>query len=306
MTKRPEEAIDIATSTSVDTDTGGLDERQNPRQRFIRRFRQQPVGLAALGILILVVFAAVAAPILAPFDPDLVGVGGPLDGPSGSSWLGTDDIGRDILSRVLYATQLSLLAAVEATGIAVVIGLPLGLLSGFFRGWFDAVIMRVNDTMMAIPALILALAIVGILGPSLTNAMVAIGVVFSPRILRVTRAATLGVAEEPYVEAARSIGTSRFRIIVSHVLPNILSPLVVQITLTLGLAVLAEASLSFLGLGAQPPDASLGSMVNRAFSYLREAPVYVIAPGLVVMILVLAFNLVGDAVRDSIGRETRR
>lgn len=306
MMNHEEELSDTSPTGEAAVEAEGLGESQTPRQRFIRRFRQQPVGMIALGILILVVFAAIAAPILSPFDPDQVGVGDPLEGPSGTNWLGTDDIGRDILSRILYATQLSLIAAVEATGIAVVVGLPLGLLSGFFRGWFDAVIMRINDTMMSVPALILALAIVGILGPSLTNAMVAIGVVFAPRILRVTRAATLSIAQEPYVEAARSIGTSRFRIIRSHVLPNTLSPLVVQITLTLGLAVLAEASLSFLGLGAQPPDASLGSMVSRAFSYLQEAPVYVLAPGLVVMILVLGFNLVGDAVRDSIGREIRR
>lgn len=278
---------------------------QTPRQRFIRRFRQQPVGLVALAILVAIVLAAIAASVLAPYDPNAVGVGQPLEAPSGTHWLGTDDIGRDVLSRVLFATRLSLLAAAEAVTIAVVIGLPLGLLSGFLGGWVDLVIMRVNDALMAIPALILALAIVGILGPSLTNAMVAIGIVYAPRILRVTRATTLSVVEEPYVEASRSIGTKRRRIVTSHVLPNILSPLVVQVTLTTGLAVLAEAALSFLGLGAQVPAASLGSMVSRAFSYLRVSPLYVIAPGLVVMIMVLALNLLGDAVRDSIGREVR-
>lgn len=278
---------------------------QTPRQRFIRRFRQQTVGLVALGTLIMIVAAAILAPLLAPFDPNAVGVGAPLEGPSGTHWLGTDDIGRDVLSRVLFATRLSLLASAQAVSIAVVIGLPLGLISGFVGGWVDMLIMRINDALMAIPALILALAIIGILGPSLTNAMVAIGIVYAPRILRVTRATTLSVVQEPYVEASRSIGTKSRRIIISHVLPNILSPLAVQLTLTAGLAVLAEAALSFLGLGAQVPEASLGSMVNRAFSYLRDAPLYVIAPGFVVMILVLSLNLLGDAVRDSIGREVR-
>ena len=278
---------------------------QTPRQRFIRRFRQQRVGLVALGILVTIVLAAILAPLLAPYDPNAVGVGKPLESASLSHWLGTDDIGRDVLSRVLFATRLSLVAATQAVSIAVVLGLPLGLISGFVGGWVDMVIMRVNDALMAIPALILALAIVGILGPSLTNAMVAIGIVYAPRILRVTRATTLSVVQEPYVEASRSIGTKSHRIVTSHVLPNILSPLAVQVTLTTGLAVLAEAALSFLGLGAQVPDASLGSMVNRAFSYLRDAPLYVIAPGFVVMIMVLSLNLLGDAVRDSIGREVR-
>ena len=278
----------------------------SPRKRFIRRFGSQPVGVVALIILVLIVMAAILAPLITPYDPNEVGVGEPLESPSGAHWLGTDDVGRDTLSRVLFAIRLSLVAALEATAIALVLGLPLGLISGYFGGWVDSIIMRVNDTFMAIPALILALAIVGILGPSLTNAMIAIGIVYAPRILRVVRASTLSVTEETFVEAARSIGTSRTRIMKSHILPNILSPLIVQTTLTLGLAVLAEASLSFLGLGAQIPQASLGSMVNRAFSYLSVAPVYVLAPGLLVMIIVLCFNLLGDAIRDSIGREIRR
>lgn len=278
----------------------------NPRRRFLRRFRGQPVGIVALALLVIIVLAAILAPLIAPYDPNAVGVGEPLAAPSGSHWLGTDDVGRDTLSRVIFAIRLSLVAAVEATGIALVIGLPFGLAAGFFGGWTDSIIMRLNDTFMAIPALILALAIVGILGPSLTNAMIAIGIVYAPRILRVVRASTLSVREETFVEAARSIGTRPPKIIARHVLPNIMSPLIVQTTLTLGLAVLAEASLSFLGLGAQIPQASLGSMVNRAFSYLSVAPVYVLAPGILVMIIVLCFNLLGDAIRDSIGREIRR
>lgn len=299
---------DEPVSTSIDPQPGPRRTvpGDTPRRRFLRRFKSQPVGLAALIILGIIVLSAVLAPLITPYDPNEVGVGEPLESPSGAYWLGTDDVGRDILSRVLFAIRLSLIAALEATAIALVLGLPLGLMAGYFGGWVDSIIMRLNDTFMAIPALILALAIVGILGPSLTNAMIAIGIVYAPRILRVVRAATLSVTEETFVEAARSIGTSRTRIMASHVLPNILSPLIVQTTLTLGLAVLAEASLSFLGLGAQIPQASLGSMVNRAFSYLPVAPVYVLAPGLLVMIIVLCFNLLGDAIRDSIGREIRK
>ena len=290
----------------TDPERAVIADIDNPRRRFIRRFRSQVVGVVSLIILVLIVLAAILAPWITPYGPEEVGVGDPLESPSGAHWLGTDDVGRDVLSRVLFAIRLSLIAGLEATAIALVIGVPLGLLAGYFGGWVDSIIMRLNDTFMAIPALILALAIVGILGPSLTNAMIAIGIVFTPRILRVVRASTLSVTEETFVEAARSIGTSRFRIMRSHILPNILSPLIVQATLSLGLAVLAEASLSFLGLGAQIPQASLGSMVNRAFSYLPVAPVYVLAPGLLIMIIVLCFNLLGDAIRDSIGREIRR
>src|SRR5690606_32136851 len=188
---------------------------------------------------------------------------------------------------------------------ALLLGLPLGLVSGYFGGRVDNVIMRVNDALMSFPALILAVVIVGLLGPSLTNAMLAIGLVYAPRIMRVVRGSALSVREEVYVTSARATGCGPLRIIGRHILPNILSPLVVQTTIMLGLAILAEASLSFLGLGVQPPTASWGSILGRAFPYLNTTPVTVLAAGLTISVAVLAFNLLGDAFRDSLGRERR-
>jgi peptide/nickel transport system permease protein len=272
---------------------------------FLRRFRRNRVGMVSLAVLVGLVGVAVLAPLLAPYDPDQGELARALEGPSADYWLGTDDLGRDILSRLIHASRVSLSAATLAIGVAVLIGLPLGLVSGYRGGWVDNVIMRVNDALMSFPALILAVVIVGLLGPSLTNAMLAIGLVYAPRIMRVVRGSALSVREEVYVTSARATGCGPVRIIGRHVLPNILSPLVVQTTIMLGLAILAEAGLSFLGLGVQPPTASWGSILGRAFPYMNTTPVTVIAAGLTISVAVLAFNLLGDAFRDSLGRERR-
>lgn len=272
---------------------------------FWRRFRRDKVALVGAGFLLFIVFLAVFGPTIAPKSPYTSVLSDALQGPSREYWLGTDDLGRDIFSRMIVATRVSIVAGVQAVAISVVLGLPLGLLSGYAGGWVDNVIMRVNDAIMSFPALILAVVIVGFLGPSVTNAMFAIGIVFAPRVMRVVRGSTLSVREEVYVKSAKAIGCGHLRIVTRHVLPNILSPLVVQVTLMLGIAILAEAALSFLGLGVQPPEPSWGGMLGRAFPYISTTPWAVVAPGMMILLTVLSFNLAGDGFRDSLGREKR-
>jgi ABC-type dipeptide/oligopeptide/nickel transport system permease subunit len=295
------------------TATASLDAReaisapeQSARARFLRRFRRQVPALIALGYLVLVVLSALCAPLLATHDPLQQNLSGVLQPPGGGHVLGTDDLGRDVFSRALYAGRISLLAAAQAVAVAVVLGVVPGLIAGYAGRRVDAVIMRVTDALMSFPPLILAIAFVGVLGPSLTNAMFVIGVIFAPRFVRLVRGTVLSIREETFIEASRSIGTPTARVIRRHVLPNALSPLIVQISLTAAMAMLAEASLSFLGLGVQPPDASWGSMIERGFRYTAAAPWLTIFPGLLIALTVLAFNLLGDGLRDSLGRETRR
>lgn len=295
------------------TATASLDAReaisapeQSARARFLRRFRRQVPGLIALGYLVLVVLSALCAPLLATHDPLQQNLSGVLQPPGGGHVLGTDDLGRDVFSRALYAGRISLVAAAQAVAVAVVLGVVPGLIAGYAGRRVDAVIMRVTDALMSFPPLILAIAFVGVLGPSLTNAMFVIGVIFAPRFVRLVRGTVLSIREETFIEASRSIGTPTARVIRRHVLPNALSPLIVQISLTAAMAMLAEASLSFLGLGVQPPDASWGSMIERGFRYTAAAPWLTIFPGLLIALTVLAFNLLGDGLRDSLGRETRR
>ncbi|MCW0214601.1 MAG: ABC transporter permease [Pseudonocardia sp.] len=296
-----------------EADTASLDAReaistpeQSARARFLRRFKRQVPALIALGYLVLVVLSALCAPLLATHDPLQQNLAGVLQPPGGGHVLGTDDLGRDVFSRALYAGRISLVAAAQAVAVAVLLGVIPGLVAGYAGRRVDAVIMRVTDALMSFPPLILAIAFVGVLGPSLTNAMFVIGVIFAPRFVRLVRGTVLSIREESFIEASRSIGTPTPRVIWRHVLPNALSPLIVQISLTAAMAMLAEASLSFLGLGVQPPDASWGSMIERGFRYTAAAPWLTIFPGLLIALTVLAFNLLGDGLRDSLGREIRR
>jgi len=276
-----------------------------PPSSFLRRYCRNPTAVVATIILMLIVLVAICAPELAPHNPARSSLRAILKPPSATYLLGSDDLGRDVLSRLIFASRLSLIASVQAVAIALVIGLPLGLISGYVGGWVDTIIMRCNDALMSFPALILAVVIVGLLGPSLTNAMTAIGLVYAPRIMRVVRGSTLSVREEVYMTAARATGCSVTRIITRHVLPNVMGPLVVQATVLMGQALLAEAGLSFLGLGVQPPEASWGAILGTAFPYLGQAPVPTIAAGTVISVTVLCFNLVGDGIRDSVGRMRR-
>lgn len=274
-------------------------------RRFLRRFARQRLALAGLAFVVLLTLAALAAPWIAPYDPLAINLEIVLQGPSGSHWFGTDELGRDVFSRMLFAARVSLLAALQAVVIALLIGVPPGLIAGLAGGYVDSFTMRATDALMAFPPLILAVAIIAVLGPSLTNAMIAVGILLSPTFLRLMRATTMSVASETYVEAARSIGCTESWIITRHVLPNVVSPLFVQISVFAGVAMLAEAGLSFLGLGTQPPDSSWGAMVGRAIRYIDHAPSLIVFPGLAIAITVLALYTVGDGLRDALGREVR-
>jgi peptide/nickel transport system permease protein len=291
---------------SAATTTGPAPAAPTPRRRFLRRFLRHRPGVVAAALLLVIVLVAIAAPLLAPDDPLAQNLDGVLLPPDADHLLGTDDLGRDVLSRLLYGTRISLLAALQGTGIAILLGVPAGLLAGYFGGWLDRVIMTVNDAVMAFPALVLAVALAGVLGPSLTNAMLAVGVVMAPRALRLVRAAVLEVREETYTEASRSIGSSVTRILRRHVLPNIAPPLVVFTAITAGHVMLVEAGMSFIGVGVQPPDASWGAMLGGGFRFISRAPTLIIFPGLAIALAVFAFTLLGDGIRDSIGREERR
>jgi len=258
-----------------------------------------------LVVVALFIGAALFAPWLAPFDPIETSWSAIRKAPSAAHWFGTDDIGRDVFSRIVWGTRASLLAGVVAVSIAVALGVPIGMTAGLVGGFVDALISRLTDAFLACPFLILAIALAAFLGPSLTNAMIAIGVSATPIFVRLTRGQVLNVKVEEYIEAARALGNSPFRIAWRHVLPNILAPVIVQSTLAIAAAIIAEASLSFLGLGQQPPAPSWGSMLNTAKNYVDNAPWMAIWPGLAIFLLVLSFNLLGDGLRDALDPRQR-
>jgi ABC-type dipeptide/oligopeptide/nickel transport system permease subunit len=271
-----------------------------------RRLRSQRAAMVALAYIVLLIVAAVFANVLSPYDPNSQNLDDVMAGPTAAHLLGTDQLGRDVLSRLLHAAQLSLLAAGIAVCFAVVIGLPIGLAAGYLGRGTDRVVMLVTDALMGFPPIILAIGVVGALGPGIVNAMIAVGVIYVPKTIRVARGAALAIRNDTYFEASRSIGTSTARIIRTHLLPNILPPVIVQVSLMVGFAMLAEASLSFLGLGAQPPQASWGSMLGSAARDLNRQPWLMIWPGLAIAVTVLAFNVFGDGLRDSFGRKERK
>lgn len=275
-------------------------------RRFARRFFQQKPAVVAAIFLILIVGSAIFAPLLATHDPYLQDLSSYLQSPSMSNWFGTDDLGRDLYSRMLFAGRVSLLAALQSVVVALVLGVIPGIVAGYSGGWIDALIMRITDAIMAFPPLILAISIVAVLGPGLRNAMFAIGIIFAPRFLRLGRGATLAVRQETYIEAARSIGTPRRTIIRRHVLPNVAAPLIVQASLLMGVAMLAEAALSFIALGVQAPEASWGSLLQRGFRLTQSAPWLTIFPGIPIALTVLSLNVLGDGLRDSLGKEVRK
>ena len=270
-----------------------------------RRLRRRRGAMVGLVVVTLFVATALFAPWLAPFDPVETSWGAIRKAPSAAHWFGTDDIGRDVLSRVVWGTRASLFAGVVAVSIALALGVPIGVAAGFAGGFVDALISRLTDAFLACPFLILAIALAAFLGPNLTNAMIAIGVSATPIFVRLTRAQVINVKVEEYIEAARALGNAPFRIAWRHVLPNILAPVIVQATLAVAAAIIAEASLSFLGLGQQPPAPSWGSMLNTAKNYVDNAPWMAIWPGLAIVLLVLAFNLLGDGLRDALDPRQR-
>ena len=275
------------------------------RRLAVRRFLGRPVAVAGLAVIVVFVLVAAAAPLITPFDPIATSWSAIRKAPSAAHWMGTDENGRDVLSRVIFGARASMLAGVISVLIAAGIGVPAGLLAGFAEGWTDAILSRAVDAVLACPFLILAIALAAFLGPNLTNAMIAIGVSTAPRFMRVARAATLDAASNEYVEAARAVGNPPWRVAVRHILPNIVPPVLVQGTLAIAAAIIAEASLSFLGLGQQPPDPSWGSMLNAAQRFLTQAPWLAVFPGLAIFLCVLSFNLVGDGLRDALDPRQR-
>jgi peptide/nickel transport system permease protein len=270
------------------------------RPSVLRRLLRRPPAVIAMGVVAAFVAIAVAAPLVAPHDPIKQNFLAIRKAPSAAYRLGTDEVGRDVLSRLIWGARASLLAGVIPVTIALAVSIPLGLLSGCTGGWLDGLIMRVTDAMLAIPFLIVAIALAAFLGPSLTNAMIAIGIAALPTFLRLARGTALSVTTEDYVESARALGCSRVRVAVRHVLPNIVPPLLIQSSLTAAAAIIAEASLSFLGLGQQPPAPSWGSMLNAAQRYLVQAPWMAIYPGLMIFGIVMALNVLGDGLRDAL------
>lgn len=290
-------------------DTASVEQDQvvvTTTRGFVVRFREQRAPMIALGYLVLLVAAAFLAGPLSPADPTAQDLSNVMADPSWANPLGTDQLGRDVLSRMLHAAQLSLTAGGIAVGLGLIVGVPIGLIAGYVGGRADRFVMFITDTMMGFPPILLAIGVVAALGPSVTNAMIAVGIIFIPRTVRVTRGAALAIRNETYLEASRSIGTPTRRILRVHVLPNVLPPIIVQATLMIGFAMLSEASLSFLGLGAQPPEASWGSMLASAARDLDRQPLLMVWPGMAIAVTVLALNVVGDGLRDSFGREVRR
>jgi peptide/nickel transport system permease protein len=274
------------------------------RGKKMKRWARRGAGMFGLALVAGFVLVAIAAPLVAPYGPDATNWAAIRKAPSLAHWFGTDEIGRDELSRVIWGARASLAAGVISVVIAGVIGVPAGLLAGFARGWTDAILSRIVDAMLAIPFLILAIALAAFLGPNLRDAMIAIGVSTAPVFMRVARAATLDIMTRDFIEAARAVGNPPWRIALRHVAPNIAAPVMVQASLSIATAIIAEASLSFLGLGEQPPTPSWGSMLNAAQQFLTQAPWLAIFPGLAIILVVLGFNLTGDALHEAL--DTRR
>jgi len=278
---------------------------ETPASRATRRLLRRKGAMLGLAIIAIFVAIALLAPLLSPYDPQQQTWSAVRKAPSALHWFGTDDVGRDVLARVIYGARASLLAGVISVAIAILVGLPIGLISGYLGGFIDALFSRITDAMLACPFLILAIALAAFLGPSLGNAMIAIGITTTPIFVRLTRAQVMAVKVEDYVEAARCVGNPHWRIVLIHILPNILPALLVQATLSIAAAIIAEATLSFLGLGQQPPAPSWGSMLNAAQRFLVNAPWMAIWPGLAIFLTVLSFNLLGDGLRDALDPRSR-
>ena len=284
----------------TDSAPKAISREWSPARRSMRRLMRRRGAMLGLAIVLMFVLIAFFASVIAPQDPLQTSWSAVRKAPSAQYLLGTDEIGRDVLSRVIWGARASLLAGLVSVSIAMALGVPIGLLAGYRGGWVDGVISRFTDAMLAVPFLILAIALAAFLGPSLTNAMIAIGVSATPVFIRLTRGQVLSVKVEDFVEAARAVGNPHWRIALRHILPNILPPLIVQATLAIAAAIIAEASLSFLGLGQQPPAPSWGSMLNTAKNYIDNAPWMAVWPGVSIFLLVLSFNLLGDGLRNAL------
>ena len=272
----------------------------------LRRLLRHRAAVLGGTIVLVIVLAALLADVIAPYDPIEGRLVDMLQPPSRTHWMGTDEQGRDIFSRIIHGSRISLQVGLVAVGISLTTGTAIGAVSAYFGGWPDLVVMRIIDILLAFPSILLAIAITAILGPSLTNAMIAVGIVGMPVYARLVRASVLSIKEQDYVQAARAAGGGNLRILLRHVLPNALAPLIVQSTLSIGTAMLDAAGLSFLGLGARPPTPEWGAMLSGAQVYIQLAPWVVTFPGLAIMLAVLGFNLLGDGLRDVLDPRLRR
>ncbi|MCE0491716.1 ABC transporter permease [Pantoea sp. Mb-10] len=280
--------------------TGTLAAAPRSRHRVLKKFLRNKSAVIGAAIVLLFVAIALLAPWLAPADPLKANFLAVRKAPSALYWLGTDELGRDMLSRLMWGARTSLLAGCISVLIAIFIGVPLGLIAGYWQGWCDGLISRVIEALLACPFLILAIALGAFLGPSLSNAMIAIGLSAMPIFARLTRGQVIAIRHEEYIDGARAIGLPDRWIILRYVLPNVLSPILVQATLAIASAIITEASLSFLGLGQQPPSPSWGAMLNTAKGFLEQAPWMSIFPGLAIFLTVQGFNLLGDGLRDAL------
>jgi peptide/nickel transport system permease protein len=290
--------VSASVSAVKPADPAAIYSRNRDLRRALMMFRRNRTALAGLITIVFFILVALFAPLLEPYSPTFVDLSAHLQEPSGAHLFGTDNLGRDILSRIIEGSRISLWVGILTVGTAMLIGVPLGLLAGYGRGYVDVVIMRLVDAFLAFPAIILAIAIVAVRGPGLDNVLIALIVVLWTGYARVTRGVTLVLREEDYVLAARALGVPTIRILWRHIFPNAVAPLLVIASLGLGNAILAEAALSFLGLGIQPPAASWGSMLNFGMQFLRDAPHLSYFPGLAIFFTVLGFNLLGDGLRD--------
>jgi peptide/nickel transport system permease protein len=277
----------------------------NELRRFVRVLSSRSVVVFGVIVIIAVILAAIFAPIVAPYDPYAQSLDQVLQQPSRKHLLGSDSLGRDTLSRIIFGTRITLMVGVGTVVTAASLGTVIGLVAGYFGGWIFTIIMRLTDGIMAIPPLLLALVVAALLGTGIRGVMIAISFALLPGYIRLICGQVLSVKENEYVMAARSVGVSQIGIMFRHILPNCLSPLIVQMTMMMGLAILIEASLSFLGLGIKPPAAAWGSMVYDGYKYLVIRPILSLAPGLAIMLVVFAFNMIGDGLRDALDPRLR-
>jgi peptide/nickel transport system permease protein len=281
------------------------DSRRPTMKRLLRFAGRYPLGTFGFTCIGLIIVMALMAPLLAPYSPTQVGTGLPLGGLAADHWLGTDQLGRDLFSRLIYGSRVSIIVGVIAVGVAAGIGVPIGLAAGYVGGGIDALLMRIVDAVIAFPALILALAIVATFGTGIQVVMVAIGVALMPQYARIVRGQVLSVQGSDYVLAAKAVGASGLRLVLRHIAPNVWAPVMVVATLGLANAVVAEASLSFLGIGVKPPQPTWGNMLLDGFGQMQRRPAMSIAPGVAIFVLVLSFNFIGDTLRDALDPRLR-
>jgi len=297
------------TAKGINPANNDVNSSRLPKQSGLRRFYRVFFGRSAVTIaaiiILLIIIVAIFAPSLTPYDPIKPNAAESLQPPSPEHLLGTDLLGRDVLSRIMFGSRVALMVGVIATGIAAIFGVTLGLIAGYFSGWINNLIMRITDALMSIPPIMLALAVAALLGGGLKNVMISVGISLIPTYCRLMCGEVLSIKESDYVTAMVLLGANNFRVILKHILPNSFPPIIVLITLNMGIAIMAEASLSFLGIGISPPAPAWGGMVSDGYRYINTNPVLSFAPGIAVILIVLAFNIVGDGLRDALDPRLR-